>query len=367
MWRLLIVVSFFAAGGMQSALACKVPVFRYALERWESDNFRAVVIYRGTANMAKVERLVAPLREEGNVRVELVDATSLTDAQVWQFGDLDRVGAEPTLRLYFPPQRGVEEPFWQGDLSRENVARVRDSPARQAMVELLLGGASAVWVSVGDGDGEGAETLRASLAKIAAGTALPEGVLRASELLSGGVDPSGVPVEMDDVLRTDIPFRIDFPVLEVRRDDPAEAVFLAMLLSGQGGMPPPHEAFVAPVFGRGRMIEALPAGLVDERRLERACAYLCGECSCQVKDENPGADLLLTVDWNARLHTEIALVESRLEALPNVVKPETVTFGALPASLAEVEEASLPWYLGGGLAVVISLGALVWRKVGRRV
>jgi len=42
-------------------LACKVPVFRYALERWESDAYRAVILYRGADQQPTVEALAAPL------------------------------------------------------------------------------------------------------------------------------------------------------------------------------------------------------------------------------------------------------------------------------------------------------------------
>jgi hypothetical protein len=352
--------------GANLAVACKVPVFRYALERWEADDYRAVIIYRGAEKKGEVERLIAPFREAGaaNVRMDLVDAESLTDAQVWQFGDLDDVGPEPVLRVHFPAPRGQEEAFWEGALTAENVALVRDSPARRALAELLLGGASAVWVYVSDGEVAGEAKLREELTAVAAGMELPEGVLRASELLSGGVDALGEPVEMDDVLRTDIPFRIDFPVLKVDRNDQAEAVFLAMLLHDRGGIPPADVAYVVPVFGRGRMIEALPFDLVETSRLERACAYLCGECSCQVKDENPGADLLLAVDWKTRLHSDIALVERQLQALPNMVKPETVTFGSTAPSTSGkmTTTADLPWYLVGGLAFILALGALAWRQ-----
>jgi hypothetical protein len=34
--------------------------------------------------------------------------------------------------------------------------------------------------------------------------------------------------------------------------------------------------------------------------------FLCGACSCQVKEQNPGFDLLLTTDWNRALFGEDA-------------------------------------------------------------
>jgi hypothetical protein len=38
--------------------------------------------------------------------------------------------------------------------------------------------------------------------------------------------------------------------------------------------------------------------------IEDISRYLSGPCSCQVKEQNPGFDLLLAVDWEARLFGE---------------------------------------------------------------
>ena len=54
-----------------------------------------------------------------------------------------------------------------------------------------------------------------------------------------------------------------------------------------------------PVFGRGR---ALPPAIGEEIRseaLEAMAGFLTGPCSCQVKEMNPGYDLLLAANWLA--------------------------------------------------------------------
>ena len=38
-----------------------------------------------------------------------------------------------------------------------------------------------------------------------------------------------------------------------------------------------------------------------------AAAFLIGPCSCQVKDQNPGVDVLMAVDWNRLVQSEIDL------------------------------------------------------------
>ena len=73
--------------------------------------------------------------------------------------------------------------------------------------------------------------------------------------------------------------------------------------------------FVAPVFGRGRAATVLPARTVTGDAVAEFTAFLCGACSCQVKQLNPGFDLLLPVDWDQVLFGE------GLAALPAAAEP----------------------------------------------
>ena len=62
------------------------------------------------------------------------------------------------------------------------------------------------------------------------------------------------------------------------------------------------EPLLAPVFGRGRALEVIPAKQVDAGLIEDLTMFLCGACSCQVKERNPGFDLLLSTNWNQELY-----------------------------------------------------------------
>lgn len=71
-----------------------------------------------------------------------------------------------------------------------------------------------------------------------------------------------------------------------------------------------HEPLVVPVFGRGRALEVIPASSVNDALIEDLTLFLCGACSCQVKDMNPGFDLLLDAQWETDLFGEDGLVPS---------------------------------------------------------
>jgi hypothetical protein len=40
---------------------------------------------------------------------------------------------------------------------------------------------------------------------------------------------------------------------------------------------------------------------IKHETIDEAASFLIGSCSCQVKEKNPGADLLMSVDWKALL------------------------------------------------------------------
>jgi len=58
---------------------------------------------------------------------------------------------------------------------------------------------------------------------------------------------------------------------------------------------------VLPVFGRGRVLDALHGDDWNSEMLVKVIDFLFGACTCQVKDGNPGLDLLFAVDWDSRV------------------------------------------------------------------
>ena len=58
---------------------------------------------------------------------------------------------------------------------------------------------------------------------------------------------------------------------------------------------------LAPVFGQGRVLGAWTGETMDVEGIEEESFFLTGACSCEVKAQNPGWDLLLDVDWEKAL------------------------------------------------------------------
>lgn len=312
--------------GVATALACQVPVFRFALERWEADDYRIIVFEKGprsAATTALIERLQQSSRhgENGvghaNVAVELADIDNLTDAQQWSLLGWESLKTFPAMQVYYPESSGIETPLWQGDLTGESIEMLLASPARQELTRRLTAGDSAVWLlfETADiaADALAEEKLVDALQEAEATLEIPEGVIRPEQLAST-INTRDVPVEMDDVLRSRIPLKIAFSVLRLNPDDPKEAIFSRMLTQSDQSERAAMQKAV-PVFGRGRMMPGIPVSRFSASAIGSATSYLCGACSCQVKEQNPGLDLLINTDWSRHLQDGLIVTERALPPL----------------------------------------------------
>ncbi|MHC4874981.1 MAG: hypothetical protein ACYTGL_00700 [Planctomycetota bacterium] len=322
------------AADIRVANACNIPVFRYALERWSSDELQLHLIIGNSqlrdSDRATIDQLTSP-----------TDSAANFAATVW---DLDRAGELPGFLtdLNVTEQNepwcvlrstaGAEPPrvVWSSPLRQITAELLTTSPARKTLSEMLLQGDSAVWLVVRGNDNAQAdgivELLRKTLRQLEDETQLPDGIgLPGSELYS------------------EVPLMVSFPILEVNRDNPAERVFLQHLREflprSQTDPADPQPTLVVPVFGRGRALVAMTANDVDESTVRDLTTFLCGACSCQVKRMNPGFDLLLNVDWKQKLFGDNAadvpadsLLSSEEPDIPTLVAigPGNVEIAAIP-------------------------------------
>ena len=100
---------------------------------------------------------------------------------------------------------------------------------------------------------------------------------------------------------TPIELRVGFSVVTLNRDDPAEKALLEMLLGSESDLEELKQPMAFPVIGRGRVLYALVGKGIFEDTIAIASRFVVGPCSCQVKDQNPGFDLLMKVDWDDRV------------------------------------------------------------------
>ena len=274
--------------------ACSIPVFRYAGVYWPSDAYRVRIMHDGPLSESDglvIDSLRAMSEQPSapNISVETFDMQGDTPDDiraVWR-----KLGqpSHPHLILQYPPSFLFGAVIWEGPLTPGAVAKLVDSPARRAAAERLIGGDVAVWLMLDGADAERneqvAKLLEHELSKLADTLTIPEQVEGTLGL-----------TEDDPVMSPD--FELSFSVLRVDPDDPAEEVFIAMLMHSEYDLPEyAGRPMVFPLYGRGRALYALIDAGITDWTIAAAGEFLTGACSCQVKALNPGVDMLIAADW----------------------------------------------------------------------
>lgn len=298
--------------------ACNIPVFRYALERWRPDECEVVVFHHGgltddqeallaeslPQSVSSTDSAPVSAASETNgsastranastARLVRVDVSNPTGPYADLWAKLTR-DSKPTLphvvvRSSIGTTRVVDA--WHGPLDAISTWDVFESPARKEISRRLLAGDSVVWIVIGSSDerrnNKLLEMLEQNLDRLENEIQLPDGIgLPGSELYS------------------EIPLLVKFSVKEIRRDDPEESFLVELFSNLRPRAVSEDQPLVVPVFGRGRALEVIPADELSPGLMRDLLGFLSGACSCQVKEQNPGFDLLFSVDWNRELFGE---------------------------------------------------------------
>ena len=262
----LILLSFFAS---ESVWACQVPVFRYALERWQPGLYQV-----STAEGMKAD---PPANLE-----------------------LKKAADSSQMELFYPStlRQATDKPIWSAPTSEANMRLLVDSPIRQELRKRLLAGQSAVWLLIESGDAAkddaAAKVIEEGLQSAKQKLKLPDGVLTQE----AAKDPKKRH-ENVDVLRSSLPLKIEFSTLRLSRQKAEEVALIAMLMHIEPDLGDfVLEPMVFPIFGRGRALEPIIGKGIHADNILEACTYLCSACSCEIKEQNPGIDLLMAADWS---------------------------------------------------------------------
>lgn len=288
-----------------ACLGCSVPVFRYALERWPSDYYLAEIEYSG--------ELTGEARDAADLLEKCSEGEGQTLCNLYvrskQVEGLDK--AKLTLR--FPLYSGIGVEVWSGELDLPAVKKIVDSPVRKEITKRLVAGESGVWIFLESGNAEkdtaALKFVKEKLAELQKDLQLPEEDLAGME--GTGYDPSLVIAEENEDS-----IKISFSVISVSRQDAAEKFLIDLLLKTESDLfEYDDEPMVFPVFGRGRILFAIVGNGINEEIITGACVFLSGPCSCQVKELNPGVDMLVSIDWDLQLQEAFLIKEVELPEL----------------------------------------------------
>lgn len=282
-----------------NAAACNIPVFRYALERWQPDTYEITIFYDQLS--ADQEKFVASLEaasieSNGIANASIVRSKQNGEAAQSNSVDWKTIAQGKELQLpYLIVQgragQGRAIVPWQGALNEARQLQVLDSPVRKELVRRLQNSHSIVWLmlksNVEQRNSETRELLKSQCDALSTKIKLPDGI--------------GLP---GSELHSEVPLLIKFSFLEIDPDDRQEAFLVTLLKGIHPDAANQGEPLVAPVFGRGRALEVIPASELKAELMEDLTLFLGGACSCQVKERNPGFDLLLSTNWDRELFGE---------------------------------------------------------------
>ena len=303
------------------AHACDVPVHQYAIINWPPDNYSLVVFH--DPSQSDINALGDVAADEANVVVETVEVNDSMDAAMRTLFESSggSQSALPWAVLRYPDTHN-SLPIWSGPYNAANLARLLSSPVRAELAKNLVAGVMGHWIllesSNADANASAKQTLQSTLETIA------------SQPTADGAQPR-------------------FTWSRIAHADPSEEATISMLIHSEPDLAGSDEPMLFPVYGRGRVLYALVGAGISEKMITKAAGFLLSDCSCEVKAENPGCDLLIAASWNVAVNPELALP----------LMPGITDAALLPGSDSAVKDAPAFWSTAMGRRVRLGIGVMV--------
>jgi hypothetical protein len=182
-----------------------------------------------------------------------------------------------------------------GSLDNQELQRLATSPARTALSQQLKQGHAVVFLLLKGDDAAANKESAEVLAQLCQD--VEEGKV---ELYAVPQDPAArEDVETQQAAGTAPPMKSAHTVtfIEVDRADEAEKYLVQSLLAVESDLDEITHPMVFPVYGRARALVPYIGKGVHRDNLIDCLEFVTGACSCTVKEQNPGIDLLVRYDW----------------------------------------------------------------------
>lgn len=316
-WKKLGLAVAAVAGITAVAVACDTPVYRYAMYNWSPSPYQVFFFHEGeiAKEDQEVNKQIASLSSavpaSANILVATIDVGD--EAQLERLPKSvikawESTGKKQTpVHVVFTSWRmevGVER------LTKESVESLVDSPARTQIAELLDQGHAAVFVLIACADSkqneEAEKVVRGLIADVESGKALGEEPPSADETADGAKSEEKTEAKKDDAASLETepaspsPPKPKLTLLKLARDDPAEKWLLRSFLTVEQEVPEAKDQpLVFAVYARGRALPPCIGKGITAENLLQDVFLLTGPCSCMIKEQNPGVDLLFRWDWDS--------------------------------------------------------------------
>ncbi|MHC4179109.1 MAG: hypothetical protein ACYSWU_16470 [Planctomycetota bacterium] len=198
--------------------------------------------------------------------------------------------------------------LFAGRLDKKTVEAMVDSPVRQQIGKLLEeGNASVLLILTGPDKDANVQAEKAVAEVVTMATKGEFGVpggddYPLDQLPSEAPDDAPAEDTQGDPRQEDSSDVLKLALLKLSRTDPAEKWLVDTLLSIEPDLREEQFAkspMVFAVYGRGRALPPFVGKGITAENLAECVMFLSGPCSCTVRDQNPGCDLLVRRDWDA--------------------------------------------------------------------
>ena len=283
---------------------CSVPVFRYALERWQADPYSIIIFHKGELSK-KQKEIVEYYKQfadaQASVRLSVVDLNS-KELPKGAKELLKRCGDRkpPFVVVMYPRETDIKQLAGIFPFDMESAVQLMESPAAREIARRLLKNDSAVFMQI-DGDNpkenkKSEAVVRKALKKMNEEFKLP-GVPE-----DNGNDEESAVYDTDNL-------RIKFSFMRVSRKNSADKAFIETIINSEEDLKDVKTPIVFPVYGRARALYGFYGPGINPENLNDAGRFLTGECSCEIKALNPGIDMLVPVPWDAFIHYQVNIDE----------------------------------------------------------
>jgi hypothetical protein len=112
------------------------------------------------------------------------------------------------------------------------------------------------------------------------------------------------------------PFGNIISLVELNRNSIEEAHFASLLINVEDDLKNIREPMLFGIFGKFKALEPLLGGGISEENINLMIDFLTADCSCLIKDDLPGTDILFAGEWETPAP---ALVNKILDDNPSLV------------------------------------------------
>jgi len=292
--RIAVCLALAMAAGRTAVVACDTPVYRYAMYRWEPAPYEVYYFHDQPASEA--DQKIARVLQDSAADEERPANLIYFDVNLTEDKDLTKIPPDvkkaflahqdrqlPTYLVFAP--YGVELLF--GKLDEPAVPLLLDSPTRREVAKQLAEGKAGTFLFVPCADAAANSTAEQALRSLV------------EEVNSGKLEFYAPPVAPQPGAESTDPKPpgLELGLVTVKRDDPQEYWLLQSLLSTESDLKDLDKPMVFLAYGRARVLPAYVGPGISRDNLLYEIEFITGACSCTVKEQNPGVDLLVRQDW----------------------------------------------------------------------